>query len=130
MWQLLLPVANTLIDRLIPDTAEAAKAKLEMEKDLIKAANEVNLEQIKTNQIEAANPNIWASGWRPGIGWTCAAGFFWAFVGQPLALWALALSGSTIELPQLDTSPLLEMTFAMLGLAGLRTYEKGKGLAK
>ena len=130
MWQLLLPVANTLIDRLIPDKAEAAKAKLEMEKDLIKAANEVNLEQIKTNQMEASHRSVWVAGWRPAIGWACAAGFSWAFLGQPIAEYTVVLLGSDIPLPDLDTAPLLEMTFAMLGLAGLRTYEKGRGLTK
>ena len=130
MWQLLLPVANTLIDRLIPDKAEAGKAKLEMEKELIKAANEVNLEQINTNKLEAQHRSVFVAGWRPWIGWVCGAGFAWAFVGQPISAWLLVVLGYDLSLPDIDTAPLLEMTFAMLGLAGLRTYEKGRGLTK
>lgn len=127
MIQFLAPVLGTLVDRLIPDKAEAEKVKLETEAALVKAANEVNLEQIKTNQIEAAHRSIWVAGWRPALGWVSAAGFGWAFVGQPIAVWVLA---PTMELPPLDTAPLIEMVFAMLGLAGLRTYEKQRGLTR
>lgn len=130
MWQLLMPIASTLIDRLIPDKAEAGKAKLEMEKELIKAANEVNLEQIKTNQIEAGHRSIFVAGWRPFIGWTCGVGFLWAFLGAPIAEYVVVLAGYDVSLPELDTAPLLEMTFAMLGLAGMRSWEKSRWLTK
>lgn len=124
------PAIGTLIDRLIPDKAEAEKAKAEMEIKLLEAANEVNLQQIETNKIEAGHRSIFIAGWRPFIGWTCGAGFAWAFVGQPLAVWIVAVTGSTITLPALDTAPLLEMAFAMLGLAGMRSWEKSRGLTK
>lgn len=124
------PAIGTLIDRLIPDKAEAEKAKAEMEIKLLEAANEVNLQQIETNKIEAGHRSIFIAGWRPFIGWTCGGGFAWAFVGQPLAVWVVAVTGSTITLPALDTAPLLEMAFAMLGLAGMRSWEKSRGLTK
>jgi hypothetical protein len=130
MIALLAPIFGTLIDRLIPDKAEAGRAKLEMEAKLVEAANQVNLEQIKTNQQEAQHRSIFVAGWRPFIGWTCGAGFAWAFVGQPLVVWVLAISGKMIDLPELDTAPLLEMAFAMLGLAGMRSWEKSRGLTK
>jgi len=124
------PAIGTIIDRLIPDKHEAEKAKLEMEARLLEAANQVNLEQIKTNQIEAGHRSIFVAGWRPAIGWTAALGFGWAFIGQPIAVWIMALSGSEVPLPELDVAPLMEMTFAMLGLAGLRTWEKSRGLTR
>lgn len=130
MLQLLAPIFGTLIDRLIPDKAEANRAKLEMEAKLVDAANQVNLEQIKTNQIEAASRSLFVAGWRPWIGWVCGTGFAWAFVGQPVAAWVLALTGNTASLPGVDTGPLIEMTFAMLGLAGMRSWEKSRGLTK
>ena len=127
---ILAPAIGTLIDRLIPDKHEAGRAKAEIELKLVEAANEVNLQQIETNKIEANHRSIFVAGWRPFIGWVCGAGFAWAFIGQPVAVWVLALAGNTATLPNMDTAPLLEMAFAMLGLAGLRTYEKGKGLTK
>lgn len=127
---LLSPILGTLIDRLIPDKHEAEKAKVAMEMELVKAANEVNLQQIETNKIEAGHRSIWVAGWRPAIGWSCAAGFFWTFIGQPIIAWALVLNGIDQELPTIDPDILLEMTFAMLGLAGMRSWEKSRGLTK
>lgn len=124
------PAIGTLIDRLIPDKHEAQKAKLEMEARLLEAANQVNLQQIETNKIEAAHRSIFVAGWRPAIGWASALGFAWAFIGQPVAVWIMALSGADAPLPELDVAPLMEMTMAMLGLAGLRSWEKSRGLTK
>jgi len=126
----LLPIIGTVLDRIIPDNAAREKAKAEMEAALIQNANAINLAIQDVNKTEAAHRSVWVAGWRPALGWSAAAGFFWAFLGQPIALWVVALSGSDVSLPQLDTAPLLEMTFAMLGLAGLRTYEKQKGVTK
>ena len=124
------PAIGTLIDRLIPDKAEAERAKAEMERTLIDAANQVNLEQIRTNQMEAQHRSLWVAGWRPAIGWACSVGFAWAFIGQPVAVWISAIAAPGMTLPALDTAPLLEMTFAMLGLAGMRSWEKSRGLTK
>ncbi|MEE8128176.1 3TM-type holin [Candidatus Vondammii sp. HM_W22] len=127
---LLGPVINTLIDRLIPDKAEADKAKLEMENKLVETANQVNLAQIEVNKAEAAHRTIFVAGWRPALGWVCAAGFTWAFVGAPIAEWIMAIQGINAELPVINTDILLELVFGMLGLAGLRSWEKSRGLTK
>lgn len=127
---ILAPAFGTLIDRLIPDKAEAQKAKLEMEAKLVDAANEVNLAQIEVNKQEAAHRSLFIAGWRPALGWVCAAGFTWAFVGSPIAEWIAAIQGIEADLPVIDTDMLLELVFGMLGLAGLRSWEKSRGLTK
>ena len=124
------PAIGVLIDRLRPDRAEAARTKAEMEARLIEAANAVNVEQIKTNQLEAQHRSVFVAGWRPAIGWASAIGFAWAFVGQPIAVWVSHMWVPDLTLPALDTAPLLEMTFAILGLAGMRSWEKSRGLTK
>lgn len=124
------PAIGTLVDRLVPDKHEAEKVKAEMELKLLDAANQVNLQQIETNKLEAQSRHWFVASWRPAIGWSCALGFFWAFIGQPVAVWIIALTGSQVTLPDLDTAPLLEMAFAMLGLAGMRSWEKSRGLTK
>ena len=126
----LLPIIGTVLDRVIPDNAAKEKAKTELEAALIQNANAINLAIQDVNKTEAAHRSIWVAGWRPAIGWACAAGFFWAFLGAPLAEYIVMLSGHDVPLPDMDTAPLIEMTFAMLGLAGLRTYEKQKGVTK
>ena len=130
MIQFLAPILGTLIDRLIPDSAEAGRVKLEMEAKLVEAANAVNLAQIENNKIEAGHRSIFIAGWRPFLGWVCGLGFMWAFVGNPIAVWVVALTGAEVVLPALDTAPLTEMLFAMLGLGGMRSWEKSRGLTK
>jgi hypothetical protein len=126
----LSPVVSTLVDRLIPDAHERERARVEIEAKLIDAANAANLAQLEVNKTEASHRSIWVAGWRPGIGWTCAAGFAWAYVGHPVASWVLVLTGNTMELPAIQTDNLLELLLAMLGMAGLRTFDKLRGLTK
>jgi hypothetical protein len=128
MLNLLLPLISTVLDRVIPDKNGAEKAKQEIEAALIKNVTELNLAQAETNKIEAAHRSVWVAGWRPCLGWVAALGFAWVFLLQPIAQWLVLLTGNDIPLPDFQTDALLELTFAMLGLAGLRTYEKQKGL--
>jgi hypothetical protein len=130
MLQAILPLIGTVLDRVIPDKNGAQKAKQEIEAELIKNATQLNLAQAETNKIEASHRSVWVAGWRPCLGWVAALGFAWVFLLQPLILWGLAMSGTDVPLPDFQTDALLELTFAMLGLAGLRTYEKQKGLTK
>jgi hypothetical protein len=130
MLQAILPLIGTVLDRVIPDKNGAQKAKQEIEAELIKNATQLNLAQAETNKVEAAHRSVWVAGWRPCLGWVAALGFAWVFLLQPIAQWLTALTGNPIPLPDFQTEALLELTFAMLGLAGLRTYEKQKGLTK
>jgi hypothetical protein len=130
MLNVLLPLISTVVDRVIPDKNGAEKAKQAIEAELIKNATQLNLAQAETNKIEAAHRSIFVAGWRPCLGWVAALGFAWMFVIAPLLQWVMLVSGNALPLPQFQTDVLLELTFAMLGLAGLRTYEKTKGISK
>jgi roadblock/LC7 domain-containing protein len=126
----LLPALGTLIDRLIPDRAAAEKAKAEMEAELIRASNEAAMAQVEVNKIEAGHSSVFVAGWRPSIGWVCAAGLAWAFVVAPVASWALLVMGVKAELPAIEFDHLFELVLAMLGIGGLRTFEKLRGVAR
>jgi hypothetical protein len=126
----LLPALGTLVDRLIPDRAAAEKAKAEMEAELIRAGNEAALAQVEVNKIEAGHSSVFVAGWRPSIGWVCAAGLAWAFVVAPVASWALMVLGIRAELPAIQFDHLFELVLAMLGIGGLRTFEKLRGVAR
>ena len=126
----LLPALGTLIDRLIPDRAAADKAKAEMELQLVQAANAAAMAQVEVNKIEAAHSSVFVAGWRPSIGWVCAAGLAWAFVVAPVASWALLVLGVKAELPAIQFDHLFELVLAMLGIGGLRTFEKMRGVAR
>ena len=127
----LLPILANVVDKTIPDKAQKSVAMLELEKALVDNADKINLETIKTNQIEAGHKSVWVAGWRPAIGWSCSLGIAWLFIGHPVATWVAQILGYTgMVMPTIDTEILLELTLAMLGMAGLRTFEKIKGVTK
>ena len=79
----------------------------------------------------AQHRSIFVAGWRPFVGWTCGIALAWHFVLAPLTMFVCAYIGVTIpELPTFDVSSLLTVLMGMLGLGGLRTFEKTKGIAK
>ena len=130
MWGPVISIVSSVLDKVIPDNNAKEKAKADIEKALIDNAAQINLTQAETNKIEAAHRSIFVSGWRPFLGWVSGLGFAWVFVASPITRWVLALNGISIDLPELQTDVLMELTLAMLGLASLRTWEKSKGLTK
>lgn len=127
----ILPVAATVIDRLVPDKNAAGKAKREMEKALIDAEAAGMLGQLEINQVEAAHRSIWVAGWRPFIGWCCGAALAYHFVLHPVVIFGLALTETTTPaLPAFDMDSLMTVLLGMLGLGGMRSFEKYKGLSK
>lgn len=138
---LLLPVLGPLLQRVIPDPAQAAAANIELQKVLIehqgeleKAVAEAAKAQAEVNLAEAQSGSLFVGGWRPGLGWVCAAGCAYSFLAQPLLAWAAgivsALAGAAIPVPPvLDMGTLIPLVGGMLGIAGLRTAEKVQGVA-
>lgn len=125
----LLDIGGKVIDRVWPDPVQAASAKLELFKlqqsgELAQIAGQMDI-----NKAEAANPNVFVSGWRPFIGWVCGLGFGVQFVFGPLAEWGSALYGHPVKFPPMDTGTMMPLLLGMLGLGGLRTAEKINGVA-
>ena len=125
----LLDIGGKVIDRVWPDPAQQAAAKLELFKlqqsgELAQIAG-----QMEINKVEAANPSVFVSGWRPAIGWICGAGFAVQFVVGPLAEWGSALYGHPVKFPAMDTGTMMPLLLGMLGLGTLRTAEKIQGVA-
>ena len=126
----IISVVSSVLDKVIPDNNAKEKAKADIEKALIDNAAQINLAQAETNKIEASHSSVFIAGWRPFLGWVCGIGFAWIFVLNPILQWGLALYGINAVLPQLQSDVLMELTVALLGLAGLRSWEKAKGIAK
>lgn len=125
-----LDLGSKIIDRLWPNADEANKAKLELFK--LQQAGELAeiTAQLKVNEIEAANPSLFVSGWRPAVGWICATALAMQFVAAPIGTWVAALAGHPVVFPNLDMGTLLTLLGGMLGLGGLRTFEKVNGVAR
>jgi hypothetical protein len=129
-------VLGKVIDRAWPDPLQreaAARALLELQQagefKAIDAELQAMQMQAQVNQVEAASEHLFVSGWRPFIGWTCGAAFAWHFVGRPLANWVILVSGADTLVPEVEMGDLLVVLLGMLGLGGLRTAEKFKGVA-
>ena len=126
----ILNIGTKIIERVIPDPAAKLAAtqklaELQQAGELADMAHELALVQTQTdiNKVEAASTNWWTSGWRPYIGWVCGTGLLINSILRPLLMWAS--SGFKPEaFPVLDVAPLMTLLTGMLGLAGLRTYEK------
>jgi hypothetical protein len=134
MWNLLAPlvgpIINKVVDR-IPNPNERARAKEDLEKGLLEAVTQASLAQTKINEVEAAHRSVFVAGWRPFIGWVCGIGILWAFIMQPVAVWAIRMWWDpAIKLPLINTDGLYQLVLAMLGLGGLRTFEKMRGVAR
>lgn len=123
-------LAKTLVERLIPDKKAQSEALQKLEEmqqngDLAVIAN-----QVEINKIEAANANLFVSGWRPFIGWVCGSALaFQLFVG-PVAAWVAELLGKSAKPPVMETELLTTLLVGMLGLGGMRTVEKLSKVAK
>ena len=115
-----------VLDKFVPDPEAKAKAEADLRASLL----QWDQSQAKINEIEAANPNLFVSGWRPFIAWTCGIAFGFNYL-TPYLAWLLAwiFHISIPQPPKLDGS-LMELVFALLGLGGLRSWEKYKGLTK
>lgn len=110
----------------IKDPAEMAKIDLQLQQ-LEQAAREG---QIGINKVEAAHKSIFVAGWRPFIGWVCGVGIAYAFLLNPLISWGVAIAGLEVVPPTIDPTVLYNLVIAMLGMAGLRTYEKKSNVAR
>lgn len=137
MWNLVIPAVIGIIDKIIPDPKQAAEAKLrvmelEQRKELVEleAAVKIAAAQIDVNRTEAADPSLFKSGWRPAIGWVCAAGLGYQFLLRPFLPWLAGTFGLPVAaLPALEMDTLMTLLFGILGLGAFRTAEKIKGAA-
>ena len=131
MIQALIGPVTGLLDKFIPDADEKARIAHELATMGERHAQEIALAQIAVNKAEAASGSIFKGGWRPAVGWVCASAFAYHFVLQPILLFVVALTGTQLPtLPEFDMSTLLPVLGGMLGIGGLRSYEKKQGLTK
>ena len=131
MLQALIGPVTGLLDKFIPDADEKARIAHELATMSEKHAQELALAQIEVNKAEAASGSIFKGGWRPAVGWVCAIAFAYHFIVKDLVVFICAASGVELpDLPEFDMGTLLTVLGGMLGIGGLRTYEKQKGLTK
>ena len=128
--KLIGPVTG-LLDKVIEDKDQKSRLAHELATMADRHAQDLALAQIEVNKAEAASGSLFKGGWRPFIGWVCGGAFAYHFVLQPVIVFAVLTAGVDLPpLPEFDMASLMTVMMGMLGLGGLRTYEKQKGITK
>lgn len=128
---------SKVIDKIFPDKDAADKAKLEMlklQQEGVFKELEMDFElakaQMTINTEEAKSANVLVSGWRPALGWVCVTAYAFNYILLPLGNWVVKFfDANAPAILALDTAELTTLLFGMLGIGGLRTFEKVKGVA-
>jgi hypothetical protein len=131
MLQALIGPVTGILDKFIEDKDQKAALAHEIATMSERHAQELAKGQLEINKAEAASGSVFKGGWRPFIGWVCGVAFAYHFVLQPFIVFGVTAAGVEIpELPSFDMGSLMTVMMGMLGLGGLRSYEKKQGLTK
>ena len=136
-WDSVAGLLETGLEKIFPNKADAdaAKAKLieAQQKGELKQLEydfELAKAQIEVNKTEAASDHWFVASWRPFIGWVCGSAFAWVFVLQPFAVFFLAVFGVEMDVPDLDLSEMMPVLLGMIGIGGMRSYDKKNGTSR
>jgi len=130
LGKLVDPVSN-ILDKVVEDKDQKARLAHEIATMAERHAQELARGQIEINKEEAKSRNIFIAGWRPFVGWTCGLALFWHFLGLPVTLFVTGwFNLQHPPLPEFDMQSLMTVLLGMLGLGGMRTFEKFKGITK
>ena len=122
---------KTGLDKFFPDADLELKGKLEAAASEINNSYQLQLSQLEINKVEASSVNWFVSSWRPFIGWICGVSLLYAALVEPIARFiATVLFTYTGLFPIINTELTLQILLGLLGLAGMRSYEKSKGVTK
>jgi len=115
----LIGPAAEIVGKFVQDKDKAAELAHEMSTMADRHAQAALLAQIEVNKVEAAG-NWFQSSWRPLCGYVCVLGLAVNFLISPIA------AGFGLAIPQAEMSVMMPVLTGMLGLAGMRSFEKVK----
>jgi hypothetical protein len=121
-----LKTVGTVIDDLHFSGEEKEKLKLQMKEIDAKLKEK----QLDINKVEAGHRSIFVSGWRPFLGWISGLSIGYVYLFQPILDMILQMFSVKVDWVVLDLGQLMPLILGMLGLGGLRSFEKAKGLTK
>jgi hypothetical protein len=120
-----LALAPKLIDLLVPLIPDPGAREKALQ-SILGMLQEADQQQVSVNRQEAQHASLFVAGWRPAIGWTCAAALAFEFLLSPLGQWIGFMVGHPIPKPPTLSEHLWELLMGMLGLGALRSLEKIK----
>ena len=123
------PVSG-LLDKFIEDKDQKAALAHEIATLADKQANEQAVAQIELNKVEAAHQSMFVAGWRPSIGWVCSLAMLLNFILIPFINLGMEFAGADIRLDLIEMDTMMPVLLGMLGLGGMRSYEKARSVAR
>jgi len=131
MLTALIGPVSKLVGKFIEDKDVKNKLSHDLATLAQRHAQELAKSQIEVNKMEAQSRHWFVASWRPFIGWTCGIALMWHFVLSQFILFFATMFGYSLPaLPEFDMGSLMTVLMGMLGLGGLRTFEKYKGMTK
>jgi hypothetical protein len=116
-------LVGKFVDKFVPDKDLATKLKANAASQEFSGELSLLVGQLEINKVEAAHKSLFVSGWRPFIGWVCGVGLLYNVLVQPIFdIW--------VDMPEINPDLLYPVLLGMLGMSGLRTYEKFKGVQR
>jgi hypothetical protein len=128
-FKIITDTVGKVLDKTLTDKNARASAQEELDKLVLSGELAQMAAQTDINKIEAASPNLFVSGWRPATGWICNLGLLYEFVVRPLLTWASMIVGHPVIAPDLDMGTLVTLLLGLLGMGGLRSFDKQNGVA-
>jgi len=118
---------GNVVDKLFTSDNERMQADAVMEK----LRQNPDILQVEINKLEAQSNSLFVSGWRPFTGWICGIGLAWHYLLAPIISWCCAVWSPGTIMPVINgTGDLINLLLAMLGMAGIRTFEKVNKITK
>ncbi len=131
MLQALIGPVTGLLDKFIEDKDQKNKLAHDLATMADNHAQELAKGQLAINAEEAKSKNLFVSGWRPSVGWCCSLALFAHFLVFPTMDVVTAYMGiEPVPYPAFDMDSLMTVLLGLLGLGGMRSFEKAKGLTK
>ena len=116
-------LVDKFIGKFVKDKDLAGKLSAEARSQEFAGELQLVLGQLEINKVEAAHKSLFVAGWRPFIGWVCGSGLAYNVLINPIA-------STWFEMPAVDPAMLYPVLMGMLGMGGLRTFEKTRGVSR
>lgn len=125
---LIEPVTG-IISEFVVDKDKAAELAYKISTLAATQAHEQSLGQLEVNKAEAATGSVFVGGWRPAVGWCCMIAMAVNFVVTPI-FGPVIEAYTIVKMVPLDMTEMMPILLGLLGLGGMRSYEKAQGVAK
>ena len=119
----LIGPATEIVGKFVQDKDKAAQLAHDISTMADRHAQEAMLAQLEVNKAEAQG-NLFQASWRPLCGYVCVLGLMVNFLISPIC------AGFGFVIPQAEMSVMMPILTGMLGLAGMRSFEKVKKVSK